>query len=372
MIVGIPKETNQNENRVAATPDTVQKLCAWGMSVVVEKSAGDNAYFTDEAYRKAGAKIVDAKDALSADIIFKVNRPSNEEIKHMKKRAALFCIVDACTSADTLDLLAKAQVDTFALERVPRISRAQSVDVLSSQSNIAGYRAALTAAQLYTSFMSMMMTSAGSAKPAKAMVLGAGVAGLQAIATVKKLGARVFAYDVRPEVKEQVESLGATFVELKLNEDGAGEGGYAKQLSKEAQEKQKELLGEELKKMDIIISTALIPCRRAPVLITEDVVKAMKPGSVIVDMAASSGGNCTLSEADKTVVKHGVTIFGETNFPATMSTDASAFYAKNLFNFLSLLVDDKKINGSVRLKDYCEDEITCASLVTHNGEIRLN
>lgn len=369
MKLGIPKETRTGEMRVAITPDTVKKLRAKGLEILVEKSAGIDAHFTDDVYKNAGAKLVDAKAAYGSDIVFKVQKPKPDEIEQIRKGAILVSLLDPCADDDTLERLAQAGVDTFALELVPRISRAQSIDALSSQANIAGYRATLEAARLYGSFFAMMMTAAGSAKPAKLMVLGAGVAGLQAIATAKRLGAQVFAFDVRPEVKEEIMSLGGKFVELDLGESGAGEGGYAKQLSKEAQQRQQMLLQEEIKKMDIVISTALIPCRPAPILITEDGVKGMRPGSVIIDMAAVSGGNCPLTEADKTVVKHGVTICGTTNFPALMPTDASSFYARNLLNFISLLLKDG--DDTSGLREYTEDEITAAALAVHNGTVRF-
>jgi NAD(P) transhydrogenase subunit alpha len=243
------------------------------------------------------------------------------------------------------------------------------MDVLSSQANIAGYRAVLEAARLYGHFFPMMMTSAGSAKPARVVVLGAGVAGLQAIATARRLGAQVWAYDVRPEVKEQVQSLGAKFIELDIGESGAGQGGYAKVLSHEAQDRQQALLQEELKKADIIISTALIPCRPAPVLITEDAVRGMHEGAVIVDMAAANGGNCPLSEPDKVVVKHGIILCGYTNFPALMPSDASQFFARNLHNFLLHLLDRE--NGEIRFKDPLADELSSMTLITHQGSVRF-
>ncbi|MFQ6021485.1 MAG: Re/Si-specific NAD(P)(+) transhydrogenase subunit alpha [Acidiferrobacterales bacterium] len=369
MKIGIVKETQSGETRVAATPDTVKKLRAKGLEVLVEKSAGLGSHFTDDAYRKAGAELVDAQEAYAGEIIFKVQKPKQDEIGRIKKGAILVSFLDPCANDQTLEKLAQAGVAAFALELVPRISRAQSIDALSSQANIGGYRATLEAARLYGNFFAMMMTAAGSAKPAKVMVLGAGVAGLQAIATAKRLGAQVFAFDIRPEVKEEIMSLGGKFVELDLGESGAGEGGYAKQLSKEAQQRQQALLQEEIKKMDIVISTALIPCKPAPVLITEDAVKGMPTGSVIIDMAAISGGNCPLTKADKTIVKHGVTICGITNFPALVPTDASSFYARNLLNFISLLLKDE--DGKPALKDFSEDEITAASLATHDGAVRF-
>ncbi|MDA8364344.1 MAG: Re/Si-specific NAD(P)(+) transhydrogenase subunit alpha [Gammaproteobacteria bacterium] len=369
MNVGIPIEVSEGETRVAATPETVKKLRALGLEVLVQHDAGHSSHFTDDAFRSAGAEIVGNEQALAADIVLKVHKPGPEEIRHMKGGAMLLSMMSLCRHEDTLDLLAAKGVDSFALEMIPRISRAQAMDVLSSQSNIAGYRAVLEAAYLYGRFFPMMMTSAGSAKPTRAVVLGAGVAGLQAIATARRLGAQVAAYDVRPEVKEQIMSLGAKFIELDLGESGAGAGGYARQLSAEAQNRQQQLLADELQKADVIISTALIPCKQAPILITEQAVKGMSEGSVIVDMAAANGGNCPLTEADKTVTKHGVIICGNTNFPALMPSDASAFYARNLFNFLSLLITTA--DRRLQVKDYLEDEITASALVTHKGMVRF-
>jgi NAD(P) transhydrogenase subunit alpha len=367
MYIGIPRESAANETRVAATPETVKKYVSFGLGVRVEKSAGIGAFFSDEDYKDAGAEIVNQSQAMSADIVLKVNRPNSDEAAKFKTGSVLVTQMQACTPDDLINTLAEAGVATFALERVPRISRAQNVDVLSSQSNIGGYRAALKSAELYGSFLPMMMTSAGSARPASVLVLGAGVAGLQAIATARKLGARVQGYDVRPEVKEQVESLGAGFLELKMDEDGSGEGGYAKQLDKDAQARQQQLLSQEIVNMDIVISTAAIPCRKAPVLIPEETVKLMRPGSVIIDMAASSGGNCPLTRVDQTIVEHGVTICGITNYPALMPSDASAFFSRNLLNFVKLLLE--KEDGNLRLKNFHEDEITSASLTTNSGEV---
>ncbi len=368
MKVGIPKETRHGETRVAATPDTAKKLRAQGLEVVVERDAGRAAHFPDAAYQAVGATLVTAAEALGADIVFKVHKPNDAETAQMRRGALLVSFMELCNIEGKLNSLAQAGVDAFALELIPRISRAQAMDALSSQSNIAGYRAVLEAANLYGRFFPMMMTSAGSAKPARVIVLGAGVAGLQAIATARRLGAQVSAYDVRPEVKEQVMSLGARFIELDLGESGVGTGGYAKQLSEEAQRRQVELLGEELKKADIIISTALIPCQPAPLLISEDAIKGMHAGTVVIDMAAAAGGNCPLSKPDQTLNIHDVILCGISNFPALMPADASAFYARNLLNFLGLLLD--KQDGEVILKDYLADEITAASLVTHKGEVR--
>ncbi len=367
MYIGIPKENKNLETRVAATPDSVKKMHDRGFDIMIEKSAGLESHYTDEAYKDAGAQIVDKSDAMSADVVCKIHKPENDEIDNMKKGSVLLSFLDVCHDDGTFNKLADAGVIALALEMIPRISRAQGMDALSSQANIAGYRAALEAANLFGRFLPMMMTSAGSAKPAKVVVLGAGVAGLQAVATAKRLGSQVYAYDVRPEVKEQIESLGAKFIELKMPEDGTGEGGYAKKLDISNQQLQQELLAQELKSFDIIISTAMIPCMPAPVLITEDAVRGMKQGSVIIDMAAASGGNCPLTIADETIVRHGVTICGTTNFPALMPADASNFYSRNLMNLLFLMLEEKQ--GKPEFRDYSQDEIMQMSMVTCEGNV---
>lgn len=369
MKIGVPTEVSSGETRVAATPETVKKLRAAGLIVAIESRAGLGSHFTDDAYRDAGAEITDATGALGADIVFKIHKPTFDEIRRLRRGAVLISLLDMCHDDGTFDALAAQGVDSFALEMIPRLSRAQTMDVLSSQSNIAGYRAVLEAARLYGRFFPMMMTSAGSAKPARVYVLGAGVAGLQAIATARRLGAQVWAYDVRPEVKEQVQSLGAKFVEFELGESGSGTGGYAKQLSAETQRHQQRLLTEELKKADIIISTAQIPCRPAPILITEETVQGMPEGAVIIDLAAGSGGNCPLTIADEIVTRHGAILCGYTNFPALMPSDASNFYARNVHNFLMLLLE--RADGAHRVKDYFADEITSMTLVTHQGKVRF-
>lgn len=369
MRIGIPKETAAGETRVAGTPETVKKLKALGLDVLVEQEAGVASHFTDAAYRAVGAEITDAAGALGADIVFKVHKPTFEQIRQMRRGATLVCLLDMCYDDGTFDALAAQGVDSFALEMMPRLSRAQTMDVLSSQANIAGYRAVLEAARLYGRFFPLMMTSAGSAKPARVVVLGAGVAGLQAIATARRLGAQVWAYDVRPEVKEQVQSLGARFIELDVGESGAGHGGYAKTLSEEAQRKEQQMLTEELKKADIIISTALIPCRPAPVLITDDAVKGMHEGAVIVDMAAASGGNCPLTEPDRIVTRHGVILCGITNFPALMPSDASNFFARNIYNLLEFMLERRE--DGQRFKDFFADEVTSMTLITHQGKVRF-
>lgn len=369
MKVGIPKEVTAGETRVAATPETVKKLRAAGLGVNIEAGAGSGAHFTDDAYREAGAEITTKGGALGSDVVFKVHKPEFDEIRLMKRGARLISLLDMCHDDGTFDELAEQGVDSFAMEMMPRLSRAQTMDVLSSQANIAGYRAVLEAARLYGRFFPLMMTSAGSAKPARVVVLGAGVAGLQAIATARRLGAQVWSYDVRPEVKEQVMSLGAKFIEFDLGESGSGSGGYAKALSPEAQKKQQAMLQEELKKADVIVSTALIPCMPAPVLITEDAVKGMHEGAVIVDMAAATGGNCPLTEADKIVNKHGVILCGWTNFPALMPSDASNFFARNLYNFLVHMLE--KSGDELVFRDFFADELTSMTLITHQGKVRF-
>ena len=368
MIIGVPKETRLDEARVALTPDLVKKLCKKGFKVLVERSSGVKAGFPDVQYEMDGVELVNAAAAFSAEVVFKVQRPSIQEVSLMKKGTLLVSFLEPYLQDGFFERLAQAGIDALAMELIPRTSRAQSMDALSSQANIAGYRAVLEAVTQYGRFFPLMMTSAGSSKAAKVMVLGAGVAGLQAIATAKRLGAMVEAYDIRSEVKEQILSLGAKFVELEIGEEGSGQGGYAKELSAEAKKRQQDLLTERLKKCDIIISTANIPGRKAPVLITEDAVKGMRPGSVIIDMAAGSGGNCPLSEADKVVVKHGVTLVGLMDYPSRVPADASAFYGQNLSAILGLLTLDK--SGKLELNINLEDDIIAAAMVTHQGDIR--
>jgi NAD(P) transhydrogenase subunit alpha len=339
----------------------VKKLVAKGFTVLLEQGAGEAAHFTDAEYGQAGATLVDRAAALAADIVLKVRKPSLEEIALMSEGAVLVGFIETCEEDDTLRALFAKQIRPLALERVPRISRAQSMDALSSQSNIAGYRAVIEAANRFGRFFPLMMTSAGSAKPARVVVLGVGVAGLQAIATARRLGADVYAYDIRPETREQIRSLGAKSIDLDIGESGAGEGGYAKELSDEAKAKQQQLLADELSKAHILITTALIPCRPAPVLVTEEVVKRMRAGSVIVDLAAETGGNCPLTEKDQVVSKEGVILVGHTNYPAMMPTDASAFYAKNIANLLDIMVTQE--DGTPVLNDLDQDEITQAALV---------
>ena len=360
MKIGVPAERAEGETRVAVTPDVVKKLVPKGFQVLLESGAGVAAHFPDASYTEAGAQVVDKAVALGADIVVKVRKPSRKEISALAPGAVLIGFLEQCEDDGTLQALQDKGVRMLVMERMPRISRAQSMDALSSQSNIAGYRAVLEAANRYGRFFPLMMTSAGSAKPARVVVLGAGVAGLQAIATARRLGGDVWAYDVRPETKEQIQSLGAKPIELDLGESGSGEGGYAKELSAEAKARQQQLLADELAKAHVIVTTAMIPCRPAPVLITEEVVQRMREGSVIVDLAAATGGNCPLTEKDQVVVKHGVTLVGYTNFPALVPSDASAFYGGNIRNLLDIMVE-KGEQGLV-LKDFAEDEITKAML----------
>ncbi len=361
MKICLLKESLPGETRVALSPDIVKKLTAKGFEIAVVKGAGEQAHYSDDQYLAAGASVSDEAKAMQADILVKVRKPTSDEVARLPNDVILIAHVESCENDGILQAVLDKGITYLAMERIPRISRAQSMDALSSQSNIAGYRAVIEAAVHYGRFLPLMMTSAGSAKPAKLIVLGAGVAGLQAIATARRLGADVSAYDVRPETKEQIESLGAKAIELDVGESGSGEGGYAKELSDEAKAKQQQLLAEELSKAHVIITTALIPCRPAPTLVTEAVVEKMREGSVIIDLAAATGGNCPLTEADQVVVKHGVIIVGHTNYPAMVPSDASGFYAGNIMNLLNIMVEQG--DQGLVLKDLGEDEITAAMQV---------
>lgn len=375
MKIAIPKERRDNESRVAGSPDTVKKLIGLGFSVVVETGAGEGSSISDDEFTNAGATIAaDEAAALGdADIVLKVQRPLTgaeggpDEVSLMKSGAILIGTLSALTNKDQVQSYASAGITVFSLELLPRISRAQSMDVLSSQSNLAGYKAVIDAAHEFTRAMPMMMTAAGTIPPARVLVLGAGVAGLQAIATARRLGAVVLAYDVRPAVKEQVESLGAKFVEVdpEALEGAETAGGYAKEMADDYQAKQAQVLHETLKKQDIAICTALIPGRPAPVLITEEMLKDMRPGSVVVDLAVEQGGNCPLSEFGKIVVKHGVTLVGHANVPSRLAADATSMYAKNLLNFVTPLVDAETKELAI---DW-SDEIIEGCLVTRDGAV---
>jgi len=362
MQIGVPRETREGEARVAMTPEMARKLAGKGFHVVVEHGAGARAYYTDDAYLQAGAELGDRTAAYDSDILVRVRRPEEEDVAAMRPGGLLIGQMESCGEDKLLDAMLAKGMRVLVMERMPRISRAQSMDVLSSQSNIAGYRAVIEAAAHYGRFMPMLITSAGSAKPARLVVLGAGVAGLQAIATARRLGADVYAYDVRPETKEQIRSLGAKPIELDLGEDAAGAGGYAKELSAEAKARQQAALADELAKAHIIITTALIPCRPAPTLITEEVVARMRAGSVIVDLAAANGGNCALTEADQVIERHGVVLIGHTNLPSLLAADASAFYARNLLNLLEIMVD--RTDAGPVLKDLTADEVTQSMLAS--------
>lgn len=372
----VPKERRAFERRVAATPDTVKKYVGLGFDVVVENGAGVASRYTDVMYSDAGAHIEPDLKALyaDADVVLKVQRPllagegEINELALIPANTLLISVLAPYSEPASLQAYAEANVTSMALEFVPRISRAQSMDVLSSQSNLAGYRAVLDAAYEYDRGMPMMMTAAGTVAPARVLVLGAGVAGLQAIATAKRLGAIVSATDVRAAAKEQVESLGGKFVwvETDDSEESETSGGYAKEMSDDFKRRQAELVAETLKKQDIVITTALIPGRKAPVLITEKMVRSMRAGSVIVDLAVESGGNCELSVAGEVVDVNGVSIVGHMNVPSRLSSDASALYAKNVLNFLSLMV---KEGESIELEIPWDDEIIAATTLTRDGSV---
>ncbi len=373
MQIGIPAETLAGETRVAVTPETVKKLKALGHTLHVQSGAGIAASVTDDAYIAAGAEMTDAAGAFACDLVLKVRNTTDAEAKMLKSGATLVGMLNPF-EADGLQRLATAGVTGFALEAAPRTTRAQSMDVLSSQANIAGYKAVMMAADKYQRFVPMVMTAAGTVKAARVVILGVGVAGLQAIATAKRLGAVIEASDVRPSVKEQIESLGGKFIDVSYDTDeekeaAAGVGGYAKPMPQSWLARQAVEVAKRVALADVVISTALIPGRAAPTLITEDMVKSMKPGSVIIDIAAgkgpNGGGNCPLSEADKTVVKHGVTIVGDTNLPALVAADASALYARNVLDFLKLIINKE---GALHVD--MEDDIVAACLMTQGGEVK--
>jgi NAD(P) transhydrogenase subunit alpha len=369
MKLAILKERRAGEARVAATPDTVKKLKGLGLEVAVETGAGAGARISDADYTAAGASIaLDAATLLKdADIVLSVRTPDASAIAQMKKGAVLAALLAPYTEKDAIGTLATQGVIAFAMEFIPRISRAQAMDVLSSQANLAGYKAVIDAAAVFGRAFPMMMTAAGTIAPARAFIMGVGVAGLQAIATARRLGAIVSATDVRPATKEQVESLGASFVAVIDDEFKQAEtaSGYAKPMSAEYQAKQAALVAEHIKKQDIVITTALIPGRKAPVLVTEAMIQTMKPGSVIVDLAAEQGGNTPLTKADQVIETHGITIMGYTNLPARLAVDTSSLYARNLFNFVSLIVDKK--TGALALN--WDDEIVKGAGLTRDGAI---
>jgi NAD(P) transhydrogenase subunit alpha len=373
LLIGVPAETAAGETRVAATPETVKKLVAQGHSVRVQSGAGVAASVTDEAYAAAGATLVDAAQAWNSNLVLKVRAPEAAEVSLIHKGCTVVGMLEPF-NREGLERLAAAGATGFALEAAPRTTRAQSMDVLSSQANIAGYKAVMLAADKYQRFFPMLMTAAGTVKAARVVILGVGVAGLQAIATAKRLGAVIEATDVRPAVKEQIESLGAKFIDVPFETQeerdcAEGVGGYARPMPQSWLDRQKAEVAKRVALADIVITTALIPGRAAPVLVTEEMVNAMKPGSVLVDIAAGKGahgtdGNCPLTEAGKTVTKHGVVIVGETNLPALVAADASALYARNVLDFLKLIVDkDKGLHLNL------DDDIVAACLVTRDGQV---
>ena len=369
MRLGIPLETKSGETRVAATPETIKKLIKAKHEVVIQSGAGVHSCIPDNAYIAAGASIGSADEVLSCEMLLKVQSPTSSELERIKPGTV---VVGMLSPFDTANIQAmnSAGLTAFALEAAPRTSRAQSMDVLSSQANIAGYKAVLMAANTYQRFMPTLMTAAGTVKAARMLIMGAGVAGLQAIATAKRLGAVIEASDVRPAVKEQIESLGAKFLDVPFITDeekeiAKGVGGYARPMPADWMRRQAELVHERAKLADIIITTALIPGRKAPVLIGEETVKSMKPGSVILDMAVDQGGNCPLSESGKTVIKHGVYIIGESKLPTLVAADASALYSRNVLDFLKLIINPE---GGFYIN--LEDDIVAATLLCTNGEIR--
>ena len=368
MRIGIPAETREGETRVAATAETVKKLVAGGHQVIVQHGAGTAASQVDDAFAAAGATLGSADDALGAELVLKVRAPQPAELARMPRGAALVGMLNPF-DREGLQALAEAGITSFALEAAPRTTRAQSMDVLSSQANIAGYKAVLLAASAYGRMMPMLMTAAGTIKAARVLILGAGVAGLQAIATAKRMGAVIEASDVRPAVKEQIESLGAKFVDVPYETDeereiAQGAGGYARPMPESWMKRQSQAVAERMKQADIVITTALIPGRKAPILITEEMVRSMKPGSVILDMAVEQGGNCAISENGRWVVKHGVTLIGQPNLPATVAADSSALYARNVIDFLKLVIDPEG-----RLTVNLEDDIVKACLMTRDGQV---
>lgn len=366
MIVGVLKETAEHERRVALTPEVTAQLIDKELKVWIEKEAGVKSNFPDTQYKDAGADTGASREDIltNSDILLTIQTPSTEELKKLKKGCVLICFLWALQHPDLVELLKKQGISALGMDAIPRISRAQNMDALSSMSSIAGYKAALIAANELDKYLPMMMTAAGTIPPSKSLVLGAGVAGLQAIATLKRLGSVVEAFDIRPEVKEQVESLGAKFVEVELgDEDTQTEGGYAKELDEKKQDLQRKAIHEHAKKSDIVVTTALIPGRPAPILITEAMVKDMTPGSVIVDIASENGGNCELTEHGKNIKKYGVNIVGPNNLPSQLSLHASKLYSKNMYALLNLLIEDGKPNFNF------EDEILLKTTITHQGEI---
>ncbi|MFC1988759.1 Re/Si-specific NAD(P)(+) transhydrogenase subunit alpha [Chloroflexota bacterium] len=366
MKVGVPKEIVKDERRVALAPDIIKKLTEAGVEVLVEKEAGKAASLLDSMYQDAGCKIIADAATLfkESDVILKVQKPETAELKLLKEGTVLIASIQPLVNHDLVKQLAAGKITSFSMDAIPRISRAQRMDSLSSMSSIAGYKAVLIGASKLGKYMPMMMTAAATMPPAKVLILGAGVAGLQAIATARRLGAVVEAFDVRPVVKEQVESLGASFVELEETADAEDAGGYAKELSADHQQREVELITKHAIASDIVITTALIPGRPAPLLVTKEAVAGMKPGSVIVDLAAETGGNCELTKPGEEIVENGVIIIGPLNLASEMSMQASQLYSRNISGLLLLMVKEGQLN-----LDF-EDAIIDGCCVTHNGEIR--
>ncbi|NPA43062.1 MAG: Re/Si-specific NAD(P)(+) transhydrogenase subunit alpha [Chlorobi bacterium] len=364
MKIGVIKETRPGEKRVAVTPQVAKDFIARGFEVVAEHNAGLDSHFTDEDYEKVGVKVTDKENVFKeADIIVKVNPPSEDDLPYFREGQVFIGLLFPYNNPDLVKKLADKKVTAFAMELIPRISRAQNMDVLSSQSNLAGYKAVIIGADALEKIFPLMMTAAGTIRPARVLIYGVGVAGLQAIATAKRLGAVVEATDIRPETKEEAESLGAKFLQVDVGNKDISEGGYAKEASEEILRKQRELVDKSLFNADLVITTALVMGRKAPRLITEEQIKQMKRGAVIVDMAVEQGGNVELSQPDKIVEKHGVTIIGKTNLPSLLAVNASELYAKNIYNFINFLVKDGKLHIDK------EDEIIKGTLVIENGNI---
>ena len=367
MNVAIPKETLDNESRVAATPSSIKELVRAGLSVMVETQAGIKSHVSDTDYKDAGASIIDSKEELlsKADIVLKVLPPTLEQIVLLQPKSIVVSFCQTTRDIDTVKALKEQSVTGFSMHLIPRTTLAQKMDALSSQANIAGYKAVLIAASKLGVYMPLLMTATGTIRPAKILVLGAGVAGLQAIATAKRLGAQVEAFDVRPIVKEQVESLGAKFIEVDSSNDdeGVGDGGYAKETSEDYKNRQQMLIHDHISKSDVVVTTALIPGKPAPSLIPESMVNSMKPGSIIMDLASENGGNCELTKKDEIITHNGVTIDGSSNIPGSMPVHASELYAKNITAFITYMIED----GELKLN--LDDEIISGSMYTHQGEI---
>ena len=367
MNVVIPKETLDNESRVAATPGSIKELVKAGLSVMVETQAGIKSHISDTDYKDAGASIIESKEELlsKADIVLKVLPPTLDQIVLLQPKSIVISFCQTTRDIDTVKALKEQSVTGFSMHLIPRTTLAQKMDALSSQANIAGYKAVLLAASKLGVYMPLLMTAAGTIRPSKVLVLGAGVAGLQAIATAKRLGAQVEAFDVRPIVKEQVESLGAKFIEVDSSNDneGVGDGGYAKETSEEYKNRQQKLIHDHISKSDVVVTTALIPGKPAPKLISESMVNSMKPGSIIMDLASENGGNCELTKKDEIITHNGVTIDGSSNIPGSMPVHASELYAKNITAFLTYMIDD----GELKLN--LDDEIISGSMYTHLGEV---